>query len=86
MQYSGSKYPHSARFQTILVYMALHDNSPKEKLELMILLINVHRKRDIELLLTLTDSFTREELPTTDYDTGHLTKAGYIQVIQHLTM
>jgi hypothetical protein len=51
MQYSGSKYPHSARFQTILFYMAPYDNSLKENLELKILLINVHRKRDIEHFL-----------------------------------
>ena len=44
-----------------------------------------YRKRDIELLLRLTDSFTWEELPTRDPDTGYLTKAGYIPIIQHLT-
>ena len=51
---------------------------------------NVHypysyRKRDIELLLRLTDSFTWEDLPTRDPDTGYLTKAGYIPIIQRLT-
>jgi hypothetical protein len=56
----------------------------------MILLINVnslysYHKRDIEHLFTLTDSFTWEELPTRDPDTGHLTKAGYIPVVQRLT-
>jgi hypothetical protein len=44
-----------------------------------------YRKRNIEHLLTLTDSFTWEELPTRDRDTGHLTKAGYIPIIQNLT-
>jgi hypothetical protein len=44
-----------------------------------------YRKRDIEHLLTLTDSFTWEELPTRDPDTGYLTKAGYIPIIQDLT-
>ena len=52
---------------------------------------NVHypysyRKRDIELLLRLTDSFSWEELPTRDPDTGYLTKAGYIPIIQRLTI
>ncbi|GFG34727.1 hypothetical protein Cfor_02984, partial [Coptotermes formosanus] len=42
-------------------------------------------KRDIEHLLSLTDSFTWEELPTRDPDTGYLTKAGYIPIIQRLT-
>jgi hypothetical protein len=44
-----------------------------------------YRKSNIENLLTLTDSFTWEELPTRDRDTGHLTKAGYIPIIQSLT-
>jgi hypothetical protein len=43
-----------------------------------------YRKRDIEHLLSLTDSFTWEELPTRDPDTGYLTKAGYIPIIQTL--
>jgi hypothetical protein len=44
-----------------------------------------YRKCDIERLLSLTDSFTWEELPTRDPETGHLTKAGYIPIIQRLT-
>jgi hypothetical protein len=44
-----------------------------------------YSKSNIENLLTLTDSFTWEELPTRDRDTGHLTKAGYIPIIQSLT-
>jgi len=44
-----------------------------------------YRKRDIEQLFILTDSFTWEELPTRDPDTGYLTKAGYIPIIQNLT-
>ena len=44
-----------------------------------------YRKRDIEQLLMLTDSFTWEELPTRDPETGYLTKAGYIPNIQDLT-
>jgi hypothetical protein len=39
------------------------------------------RSRDIYKLITLTDSFTWEELPTRHPDTGHTTKAGYIQKI-----
>ena len=59
-------------------------------MKLMIVLINLHslysyRKSYIEHLLTLTDTFTWEELPVRDPDTGHLTKAGYIPVIQRLT-
>jgi hypothetical protein len=44
-----------------------------------------YRKSEIEQLLSLTDSFTWEELPTRDPDTGYLTKAGYIPIIQALT-
>jgi hypothetical protein len=44
-----------------------------------------YRKTDIEQLFILTDSFTWEELPTRDPDTGYLTKAGYIPIIQNLT-
>ena len=43
-----------------------------------------YRKRDIELLLRMTDSFTWEELPTRDPDTGYLTKAGYIPIMQNV--
>jgi hypothetical protein len=41
-----------------------------------------YRKRDIEHLLSFTNSFTWEELPTRDPNTGYLTKAGYIPIIQ----
>jgi hypothetical protein len=44
-----------------------------------------YRKRDIERLLSLTDSFTWEELPTRDPNTGYITKSGYIPIIQKLT-
>jgi len=44
-----------------------------------------YRKRDIEQLLILTNFFTWEELPTRDPDTGYLTKAGYIPIIQDFT-
>jgi hypothetical protein len=44
-----------------------------------------YRKRKIERLLSLTDSFTWEELPTRDPKTGRLTKAGYLPVIQKIT-
>jgi len=33
-------------------------------------------------MLSLTDSFTWEELPTRDPDTGYVTNAGYIHVTQ----
>lgn len=39
-------------------------------------------KPDIQRLLRLTDSFTWEELPTRNPDTGNLTKAGYIPRMQ----
>jgi hypothetical protein len=42
-------------------------------------------KPDIEHLLGLTDSFTWEELQTREPDTGSLTKAGYIPIIQKFT-
>jgi len=44
-----------------------------------------YSKSYIEHLLSLTDSFTWEELPTRDPDTGCLTTAGYIPIIQSLT-
>jgi len=44
-----------------------------------------YRKRDIEHLLSLTNSFTWEELPTRDPDTGYITYAGYIPIIQSLS-
>ena len=44
-----------------------------------------YRKSDIEQLVSLTDFFTWEELPNRDPDTGYLTKAGYIPIIQALT-
>jgi hypothetical protein len=40
-----------------------------------------YHKSEIEHLICITDSFTWEELPTRDRDTGHLTKAGYIPLI-----
>jgi hypothetical protein len=40
---------------------------------------------EIECLIRLTDSFTWEELPTTYSDTGFLTKAAYIPIIQRIT-
>jgi hypothetical protein len=43
------------------------------------------RKRELEYLLGLTDSFTWEELPTRDPDTGNLTKAGCIPIIERFT-
>jgi hypothetical protein len=45
-----------------------------------------YRKHDIERLLSLTESFTWEELPTRDLTTGHITNAGYIPIIQRLTL
>ncbi|XP_021920425.1 odorant receptor 2a-like [Zootermopsis nevadensis] len=42
------------------------------------------RKREIAHLLALTDSFTWEELPTKDPETGRLTKAGYLPVTQKI--
>ena len=42
-------------------------------------------KIDIQHLLRLTDSFTWEELPTSNPDTGHSTKAGYIPKMQNFT-
>ena len=45
---------------------------------------HIYRKSNIEKVLTLTDFFTWEELPTRDPDTGYFTKAGYIPIIQAL--
>jgi len=38
--------------------------------------------RSIERAMDLTDNFTWEDLPTRDADTGHLTAAGWIPLIQ----
>jgi hypothetical protein len=40
------------------------------------------RIRDIEHLIRLTESFSWEELPIRDADTGNLTKAGHIPITQ----
>jgi len=39
------------------------------------------QQRSIERAMDLTDSFTWEDLPTRDADTGHLTAAGWIPLI-----
>jgi hypothetical protein len=41
-----------------------------------------YRKRGFEYLIRLTDSFTWEDLPIRDPDTGYLTKAGLIPINQ----
>ncbi|GFG36697.1 hypothetical protein Cfor_11024, partial [Coptotermes formosanus] len=43
------------------------------------------RQHSIERAIDLTDSFTWEDLPTTDADTGHLTPAGWIPLIKPFT-
>ena len=43
------------------------------------------RQRSIERAMDLTDSFTWEDLPTRDADTGHLTAAGWIPLILFYT-
>jgi len=43
------------------------------------------RQRSIERAMDLTDSFTWEDLPTRDADTGTLTAAGWIPLIQMYT-
>jgi hypothetical protein len=43
------------------------------------------RESEIECLIRLTDSFTWGELPTKYSDTGYLTKAAYIPIIQRIT-
>jgi hypothetical protein len=40
------------------------------------------RQHSIERAVDLTDSFTWEDLPTRDADTGHLTAAGWIPLIK----
>ena len=40
------------------------------------------RQKSIERVMDLTDSFTWEDLPTRETDTGHLTAAGWIPLIQ----
>ena len=44
-----------------------------------------YHKSYVDYLISLTDSFTWEDLPIRDPDTGYLTKAGYIPIIQRLT-
>ena len=44
------------------------------------------RQKSIERAMDLTDSFTWEEMPTRDADTGHLTAAGWIPRINKFSM
>ena len=44
------------------------------------------QQQSIERAMDLTDSFTWEDLPTRDADTGHLTAAGWIPLIKTYTM
>ena len=44
------------------------------------------RQHSIERAMDLTDSFTWDDLPTRDADTGHLTAAGWIPLIQKYTI
>ena len=44
-----------------------------------------YRQRSIERAMDLTDSFTWEDLPKRDADTGQLTAAGWIPLIQMYT-
>jgi hypothetical protein len=44
------------------------------------------RQHSIERAMDLTDSFTWEDLPTRDADTGHLTAAGWIPPIKMFSM
>ena len=43
------------------------------------------RQRSFERAMDLTDSFTWEDLPTRDADTGHLTAAGWIPKIKFIS-
>jgi hypothetical protein len=43
------------------------------------------QQRSIERAMDLTDSFTWEDLPTRDADSGHLTAAGWIPLIKMYT-
>jgi len=43
------------------------------------------RQKSIEHAMDLTDSFMWEDLPTRDAETGHLTPAGWIPLIQMFT-
>jgi hypothetical protein len=43
------------------------------------------QQRSIERAVDLTDSFTWEDLPTRDADSGHLTAAGWISLIRKYT-
>jgi hypothetical protein len=68
-------------------YSALHHLKLPNKFNIFTFLLSTYSycKPDIEHLLRQTDSFTWEELPTRDTDTGCLTKAWYIPVIQKFT-
>ena len=90
-QYGGRNI-HSPRFQTVkyawhyTASLSLSLNKTKlNDFHDHFHSIYSYHKRGVQQLLSLTDSFTWEELPTRDPDTGHLTKAGYIQTIQRLT-
>jgi hypothetical protein len=68
-------------------YSAKFQSKKLNKLNILTYFLSTYSycKPDIDHLLRLTDSFTWEELPTRDTDTGRLTKAGYIPIIQKLT-
>jgi hypothetical protein len=73
----------------IYIYIYIHTHTYIQILGTVITDVYSHysyRKREIEHLVRLTDSFSWEELPTRDPDTGHSTKAGYIPTIQRLAI
>ncbi|XP_033609375.1 uncharacterized protein LOC117282725 [Cryptotermes secundus] len=45
-----------------------------------------YRKREVQNLLNLTNSFIWEDLPTRDPDSGNLTTTGYMPIIERLTI
>jgi hypothetical protein len=80
--------PHLKSFGHIGVYYsAKHHSKMPNKFNIFTYLLSTYSycKPDIDHLLRLTDSFTWEDLPIRDPDTGCLTKAGYIPIIQKLT-
>ena len=54
-------------------------NEPQITVRLLCIRLRLH---SIERAMDLTDSFTWEDLPTRDADSGHLTAAGWIPLIQ----
>ena len=65
------------KFQSFLLSFDCFPTFNKPEIKVSFLCLRF-RQRSIERAMDLTESFTWEDLPTRDADTGHLTAAGWI--------